>query len=93
VLVTQSRMDCVVVVQGQKLDVVEPRRLRAGQLVLVGREENAEEGIYVHTTGFSDGDGSHGDKFAFRTRGTRETPFSRSYDKLYELLRHDAKHG
>ncbi len=33
------------------------------------------------------------DKFAFRTRGTRETPFSRSYDDLYNVLRHDREHG
>ncbi len=33
------------------------------------------------------------DKFSFRTRGTRETPFSRSYDELYKVLRHDREHG
>jgi hypothetical protein len=59
---------------------------------VIGRTENGEEGIYVHTAGFGQTGESTG-KFAFRTRGTRETPFSRSYDELYDVLRHDRHHG
>lgn len=88
----ESRMDAVLVLRGDELDVVEPRRVTRGDLVVVGRSENGEEGIYVHTTGFLQPSGA-GDKFAFRTRGTRETPFSRSYDDLYTVLRHDREHG
>ena len=36
--------------------------------------------------------GGH-DNFAFRLGRSRETAFSRDYDELYELLRHDRDHG
>ena len=92
VLAPESRMDAVIVVNDGKLSVVEPRRLQKGELVVVGRRENGEEGIYVHPDGFVQPDESQ-DKFTFRSRGTRETPFSRSYDELYSILRHDRDHG
>ena len=31
--------------------------------------------------------------FAFRTGKSRETSYSRDYDELYEILRHDREHG
>jgi len=86
-------MDCVLVLRGEEVDVVEPRRLKKGDQVVIGRTENGEDGIYVHTTGFSFETGKTEDKFSFRTRGTRETPFSRSYDQLYNILRYDRDHG
>jgi hypothetical protein len=86
-------MDSVIVIEGEKLDVVEARRLRQGDQVVVGRTEDGEEGIFVHTEGFVSAESVGGDKFAFRTRGTRETPFSRSYDQLYDLLRYERDHG
>lgn len=93
ILARESRMDCAMVLRGDGVDVVEARRLKKGDAVVIGRTENGEDGILVHTAGFGAGDDASGDKFAFRTRGTRETPFSRSYDHLYELLRHDHDHG
>jgi lysine-ketoglutarate reductase/saccharopine dehydrogenase-like protein (TIGR00300 family) len=93
VLVPESRMDSVLVVRGEAIDVVEARRVKKGDRVVIGRTENGEEGIYVHTTGFEFNTASATDKFSFRSRGTRETPFSRSYDDLYRLLRHDRDHG
>jgi len=92
-LVPQSRMDAVVVVQGSNLLVKEHRYLLKGEMVVVGRTENGEEGIYVHVEGFLPEKDEHDDKFTFRARGTRETPFSRSYDELYEILRHDRDNG
>ncbi len=92
-LAPESRMDAVLVLQGNMLNVTEARTVKQGDLVAVGRTENGEEGIYVHTDGFrSKGQGAT-DKFSFRTRGTRETPFSRSYDDLYRVLRHDRDNG
>ncbi len=93
VLARESRMDSVLVLHGETLEVVEARRVKKGDQVVVGRTENGEEGIYVHTTGFASAAGEAVDKFSFRTRGTRETPFSRSYDELYKVLRHDRDHG
>ncbi len=88
-----SRMDGVLVLRDKTLEVVEPRRLKQGDLVATGRTENGEEGIYVHITGFQSTTTDNADKFSFRTRGTRESPFSRSYDDLYHILRHDRARG
>jgi hypothetical protein len=91
-LAPESRMDAVFVVKDERIEVVEARRLRKGDLVVTGRTENGEEGILVHEKGFSQ-TAANTDKFAFRSRGTRETPFSYSYDALYEILKHDRQHG
>lgn len=93
VLARENRMDCVMVLKGGDLEVVEARRLKKDDPVVVGRSENGEEGIFVHTEGFGDSFTDYDDKFSFRTRGTRETPFSRSYDHLYDVLRHDRENG
>ena len=92
-LLKESRMDCVVALEKNGVLVVrEFRKLRKGDLVALGRKENGEEGIYVHTKGFvSDRDGT--DKFAFRTQFTRETSFSFDYDELYDLLQFERQHG
>lgn len=92
-LARESRMDAVMVLRGRTLDLLEPRRVKQGDPVVVGRTENGEEGVYVHTTGFSPASEAAAEKFAFRTRGTRETPFSRSYDDLYDLLRYERDNG
>jgi hypothetical protein len=91
-LVAESRMDCVLVLRDETLAVTEARRLKKDDLVVLGRTENGEEGILVYPDGFSEPD-QVADKFSFRHRGTRETPFSRSYDELYDVLRHDRQHG
>jgi len=92
-LARESRMDCVIILRGRELEVVEPRRVKRGDPVVVGRTENGEEGIYLHVGGFEPLKTGDPDKFSFRNRGTRETPFSRSYDELYRVLRHDRDHG
>ncbi len=92
-LAPESRMDAVLRLKGETLEVVEARRVKQGDRVVIGRTENGEEGVYVHTTGFDLPAEIAADKFSFRTRGTRETPFSRSYDDLYRVLRHDRDHG
>lgn len=91
-LAEESRMDCVAVYEGGKIAVREFRLLKQGDLVVTGRTENAEEGIYVHPDGFHEQTAQR-DVFAFRQNRSRETAFSRDYDELYELLRHDRDHG
>ena len=96
-LAVESRMDCVTVavpdpVSGWKLEVTEFRRLHIGDLVVVGRTEDASEGIFVHVDGFR-GESAGADVFAFRTGRSRETSYSRDYDRLYELLRHEKDQG
>lgn len=88
-----SRMDSVLVLEGEALRVVEARNLKKNEPVIVGRTENGEEGIFIHITGFHAKVRQSTDKFSFHTHGTRETPFSSSYDQLYRILRHDREQG
>jgi hypothetical protein len=86
-------MDCVIVRHpDDTLEVKEFRRLQPGEHVAVGRTENGEEGIWVHTEGFALREEGR-EKFAFRTSRTRETSFSCDYDQLYSLLQHEREHG
>ncbi len=91
-LAEESRMDCVPVWADGSIKVTEPRRLKKGDMVVMGRTENAEEGIYLHADGFHE-QKEQQDVFAFRTGHTRESAFSRDYDEIYELLRHEKEHG
>ena len=47
-LAEDSRMDSVPVWDGEKVRVVEFRNIKEGDQVVVGREEDCSEGIYVH---------------------------------------------
>ncbi len=92
-LLEQSRMDGVVVLHDDgRLEVKEFRRLMAGDRVFVGRTEDGSEGILVHATGFHQGE-ADAETFAFRTGRSRETSYSRDYDRLYELLKYEKDHG
>jgi len=92
-LAEESRMDCVAVLEAGRIAVKEFRVLRKGELVAVGRRENGEDGIYVHPDGFREPLTDNTDAFAFRRNRSRETAFSRDYDELYELMRHEREHG
>ena len=91
-LAEESRMDCVAVWEEGRIIVREFRHLRRGDLVAVGRTEQGEEGILVHPNGFHEPSAQR-ESFAFRQGRSRETAFSRDYDELYELLRHERTHG
>ena len=88
----ESRMDCVAVWNGEKICVVEFRNIKKGDLVVLGRTEDASEGIYVYSHGFQFEE-TQKDLFAFRQGRSRETAFSRDYDELYSLLKHEKEHG
>ena len=91
-LAEESRMDCVPMLEDGKIIVREFRLLKKGDLVAVGRTETGEDGIFVWPNGFAE-QGRLKETFAFRQGRSRETAFSRDYDELYELLRHERKHG
>ena len=92
-LAEESRMDCVAVYEGGKIHVREFRMLKKGDLVVTGRAEDGSEGIYVHPDGFNEGGGNGPEVFAFRQGRSRETGFSKDYQELVELLKHDRDHG
>ena len=91
-MVEESRMDTVPMFDGEKVQAVEARRLKAGDRVICGRTENCEEGIFMHANGF-DEKSETGDTFAFRTGRSRETAFSKDVDEIVELLKHEKEHG
>lgn len=89
VLPKQSRMDCVAVVRdSDTVEIVEFRRLKVGDRVVVGRKEDGSEGIYLHNGGFESNTGES-EAFAFRSSRSRETAYSKDYDELYKLLEHE----
>ena len=93
-LAKESRMDSSVVIgEDGELKVVENRNLEIGDKVILGRSENAEEGIYLHATGFEDPEEGESDQFVFRQGRSRETSFARDYDRLFELLKYEKEHG
>ena len=91
-LAEESRMDCVAVLENGRIVVKEFRLLKKGELVLIGRTENGEDGIYLHANGFRE-ESAHKDVFAFRGNRSRETAYSQDYNELYDVLRHDREHG
>lgn len=92
-LAVESRMDTVAVVdENRDIQIIEFRNLKKDDLVVIGRTEDASEGIYMYTDGF-DSALSASDKFAFRSGRSRETAFSKDYDDLYEIMRQEKENG
>lgn len=93
ILASESRMDCVVVVnENKKLDIKEFRNLNVGDNIIIGRRENTEDGIFVYVDGFIQ-DSVEEQSFAFRSGRTRESSYSKDYDSLYELLKYEKDNG
>lgn len=93
-LIDAARMDCAVVVRDGRPIATEARRVKRGDGVVVGREEDLTNGVFTDTGAFQDVNGrGNAQSFAFRTGKSRETSYSRDYDEMYEVLRHDREHG
>ena len=85
---------CVVIEPDGNLAVIEARNLKKGDLVILGRTERGEEGIYLHSKGFvEEKTRVLEDEFVFRQGRSRETSYARDYDKLFELLKYEEEHG
>ncbi len=93
VMLHKSRMDCAVVIRNGVPAATEPRRVKAGDQVVVGRKDDGSTGVYVHANCFVEPEKEQNAAFAFRTGRSRETSFSQEYDQLYEILRHDKDNG
>ncbi len=87
----RPRMDCVVVQRGGRLETIEPRRLKQGDLVAMGEAEDGSQGIVVHAEGFLGG--SHGaNEFRFMsTEVSRERPVN--YEELAARLGEEKANG
>jgi lysine-ketoglutarate reductase/saccharopine dehydrogenase-like protein (TIGR00300 family) len=87
-----ARMDCAVVLQPTgDLVVTEPRRVRRGELVALGTEEDGSEGIFVHAEGFLGGAHSANEFRFMQTEVSRERPVD--YAVLAELLGDEKRRG
>ncbi|MFA9396791.1 MAG: hypothetical protein ACERKV_00800 [Clostridiaceae bacterium] len=92
-IIKESRMDTVpVVTLDDEIEAVEFRNLKVGDKVVVGRTEDASEGIYMYTDGFVTKD-KNKDTFAFRSGRSRETAFSKDYDGLYEIMEYEKENN
>lgn len=93
-LAEESRMDSSVVYdKNDVLQVVENRNLKAGDRVVLGRTEDCEDGIFVHSKAFISEEESKADAFAFRQGRSRETSYAKDYDDLVKLLEYEKEHG
>ena len=90
-LPSRPRMDCVIVRRGDEIEVIEPRRLKAGERIAMGLAEDGSAGIFVHTEGFLAG--AHGaNEFRFMsTEVSRERPVN--YEELAERLDDERRKG
>ncbi|MBR3785296.1 MAG: hypothetical protein IKJ77_02710 [Firmicutes bacterium] len=93
ILAEDSRMDSVPVYENGKIYIREFRNIKKGDLVVIGRTEDCEEGIYVHVNCFEKEEAAKTNAFAFRQNRSRETGFSRDYAELIELLKHEKENG
>ncbi len=91
VMPERPRMDCVIVRRGNRLEIIEPRRLQAGDLVAMGEAEDGSDGIVVHAEGFLAG--AHGaNEFRFMsTEVSRERPVN--YEELAGRLHEEREQG
>lgn len=93
-LIDAPRMDCAVVIKDGRPVATEARRVQKGDAIVIGRTEDMSNGVYIDYSAFQNkaANGSV-QSFAFRTGKSRESAYSRDYDELYEVLRHDREHG
>jgi len=87
----RPRMDCAIVHRGESLEVMEPRRLRVGDLVAMGDDENGSAGILVHTEGFLGGAHSPNEFRFMSTEISRERPSN--YEELARRLLEEREQG
>lgn len=85
------RMDGAVVPREGHLEVLEPRRVRAGEPVLLGQAEDGSEGIVVSTEGFLGVAGSPNEFRFMSTEVSRERPVD--YAELAERIESERRRG
>ena len=93
-LAKDIRMDACAVWDGKEIKVVEFRNIKEGDMVVVGRSEDASEGIYVHAECFEKEEcDSASNVFSFRRSRNRETSFTYDYERIVSLLKHEKENG
>ncbi|KXO16890.1 hypothetical protein HMPREF3189_00339 [Clostridiales bacterium KA00134] len=88
ILPEHNSLNCVAILKDEKIFIKEIREIKRNDLVVVGRNAGLENGILVYKEGFA--------KEIYSTKGKAvETSFSKDYDLLFELMKHEkeAKDG
>lgn len=93
ILLENSRMDGCIVIKDGVPTVVDPAEVVDGDMVVVGRSDDGENGLYVHSKAFRIENNSEDDNESFRRGFSRETSQTRDYDQLYDVLRYDRENG
>jgi hypothetical protein len=74
--------------------LLKPALIRKGDNIVIGRNEDGRDGIFVdHKAFLTDASSGKTQPFAFRTGRSRESSYSMDYDTLYDILRHDRDNG
>lgn len=87
VLPTQTSIECTSVVRDDNtVEIVEFRKLKVGDKVVLGKSTDGSQGIYKHTIGFHN-------LPTVQSRRSVESSFSKDYKELYELLEYEKRNG
>ena len=94
VLAKESRMDCVVRInENDEPEVVEFRKLKVGDKVVVGRTEDAsKEYIYIQMD-FINQELLNKMYLHLESGRSRETSYTKDYENLYDLLKYEKENG
>jgi lysine-ketoglutarate reductase/saccharopine dehydrogenase-like protein (TIGR00300 family) len=87
----RPRMDCVIVRRGDRLETIEPRRLKKGDMIAMGEAEDGTDGVVVYTVGFLGGSHSANEFQFMGTEVSREKPVN--YEELAARLEGERRAG
>lgn len=91
VMPARPRMDGVIVQRDGGLEIVEPRRVLAGEMVAVGLAEDGSEGIAVSLDGFLGGSASANEFRFMSAEVSRERPVN--YEELAQRVEDERRAG
>lgn len=86
ILPEHNSLNCVAVLDGDKIVITELRELKKGNKVVLGDKIDGTQGILVYKDGFP--------QSIYCPRGKAvETSFSQDYDRLFELMQYEKENG
>lgn len=86
ILPEHNSLNCVPVVEDDTIVIKELRDLLKGDQVVVGREDDGSQGIFLYRDGFSE-------EVYYRPGKAAETSFSEDYDQLFQQMIYERERG